>query len=394
MHVDFEKYSKPSGTGVKVWLIVILVFLLMGVGGYFYIDYNNKKAAEELYAKARDHFKASQFSLALKEINGALAYNEKLDYLSLKVNILNNQGKAYQLEQTMEALVKKDPTNDAAFSFLGDIYFSNDQLEKSLEAFKKAVALNPRNIEHKLSLANIHFKLGNKTAFKEIYENLLKEMPYYYKIWERYLSNYSSIGEHEKALAIAERAMEYFPEDFYAYYMLAVIHDNLEHKEKAVAFYFKSLELHPMKNSIAADRIFRLTGKRAPAYLEKLDSNRIPFVKQNKVMIVDAFANGHPGKFMVDTGASYTVILEKNIEKYDVTVIPITSEVQTGNGKTEMQACYLDIQLGEYTLKNHICFVAKDFEKGKKIDGILGMNVFEHFRMEVDNSSHELILHR
>ncbi len=397
MSINFEKYdSKP--TQDKKWLVIsVIAFLIIGLGGYFYTQSVNADKAEALFAQAKDQYEDNNLNTSLKLVNKAIANNNQLEYLKLKTRILSRQGKDYEREQTLEEIIKRDPTDDHALMQLSMAYKLNGEREKALPLMKKAAELDPDVFNYQIGLGHLYYETGDIEKFRAVFEGLIKKDPYYLNTWEQYAVNYFNDGDYRTALKIRQRSMDYLSGKFEAYFALAQVYDAMENKEKAVEAYTKSLMLHPLKNSIAARRIFEMTGKRVPPALEKLDTNRIPFKKQENVMIVDAFANGHPGKFMVDTGASATVMFKKSVEPYGIETVPMKVEIQTGNGKTQVDVCHVDVQLGQYQLEKHACVVIEDFDTGKNIDnidGILGMNIFNHFRMEVDNDKKELVLYR
>ena len=68
--------------------------------------------------------------------------------------------------------------------------------------------------------------------------------------------------------------------------------------------------------------------------------------------------------------------------------------VETGNGRTNMGIAYGDIQLGPYTLKQHVILIGSKSLNTKEIDGVIGMNVMDHFRMEIDPKARQIVLHR
>lgn len=133
-----------NGNKVILMLIFTLVFLFSSLyaDGYFTNRKGIKAYKEKKYDEAVKHFAA-----ALEEEPN-------------KDEIYYNLGSAYIQSQTPQeaekflqrALKSDDPSlREKAYYNLGNAYFRQQQYDKSLEAYKKALLLNPSNKEAKIN---------------------------------------------------------------------------------------------------------------------------------------------------------------------------------------------------------------------------------------------------
>jgi len=116
---------------------------------------------------------------------------------------------------------------------------------------------------------------------------------------------------------------------------------------------------------------------------------QIPFEQSGNTMLIHAMVGGaHEGVFVVDTGASDTIIFE-HFQKASEIPIPDNSpsgKYVTANGIIQAQLVLLDIQVGNASLPQLRVGISKDLVS-TNIDGIIGMNFFKHFKMEIDNDN-------
>jgi Flp pilus assembly protein TadD len=64
--------------------------------------------------------------------------------------------------------VQFDEKNSQAYSNLGVAYYRQGKLDDSINAFKRAVALEPNNAQFKVALADVLKKAGRSKEAKEI----------------------------------------------------------------------------------------------------------------------------------------------------------------------------------------------------------------------------------
>jgi tetratricopeptide (TPR) repeat protein len=139
---------------------------------------------------------------ALAALNEAKAQDpENIDILLTEADVLNKMGEDQKYQVLMEKIIQKDPNNPVLYYNLGVTNSNNDQPEKAIEYYKKAIELDPEMVDAYLNLASATIdkrdpiveemnKLGMTTADTKKYNELSKEVeaiyieaiPYYEKV--------------------------------------------------------------------------------------------------------------------------------------------------------------------------------------------------------------------
>ena len=119
----------------------------------------------------------------------------------------------------------------------------------------------------------------------------------------------------------------------------------------------------------------------------------LPFSQANGCLVIEAQINGQAGSFILDTGASSTVIDPRFLsESYVLTFHPI----ETITGHSVIASASVSVSIGGKStpisaaiLKN--AFISR--AAGKPIDGLIGMDVLSQYQaIKLDFEKHVLIL--
>jgi len=113
----------------------------------------------------------------------------------------------------------------------------------------------------------------------------------------------------------------------------------------------------------------------------------IPIEKHGQVVVVEAMLNNKTSaKFVVDTGASYTMISAATARELaiDASRSQRTMPFQTANGVIQAPLTSLDsVTVGGMEIKN-ITAAIHDVIPDDKVAGLLGLNFLSNFRMDID----------
>ena len=150
-----------------------------------------------------------------------------------------------------------NPDYQIAWNNMGTILLDFHQYKKALDAFEKAVALEPREI---FSLVNKAYAQNRLALFKEslpILQSLLnREEEVQEKLQDKLFLLYSELGlallynqKIKESIPYFEKAIELNKKDYQAYYNLGFIFDMLREYEKAITFYDKAIEIDPNDRS-------------------------------------------------------------------------------------------------------------------------------------------------
>ena len=123
----------------------------------------------------------------------------------------------------------------------------------------------------------------------------------------------------------------------------------------------------------------------------------VPFEKQGQVVIVEAMLNKKtPAKFVVDTGASYTMISSAVAKELDIDTEQNrrTAPFQTANGVIQAPLVSLEsITVGGMEIRN-LTAAVHDVLADATIGGLLGLNFLSNFRMDIDTQKGVLHLEK
>ena len=123
----------------------------------------------------------------------------------------------------------------------------------------------------------------------------------------------------------------------------------------------------------------------------------IPFEKQGQVVIVEATLNKKTAaRFVVDTGASYTMISSAVAKELDIDTEQNrrTAPFQTANGIIQAPLVSLDsITVGGMEIRN-LTAAVHDVLADSRVAGLLGLNFLSNFRMDIDTQKGVLHLEK
>jgi clan AA aspartic protease (TIGR02281 family) len=123
----------------------------------------------------------------------------------------------------------------------------------------------------------------------------------------------------------------------------------------------------------------------------------IPFERQGQVVIVEATLNKKTAaKFVVDTGASYTLISNALARELSIEIAPTAKSLpfQTANGLISAPVTNLDsITVGGMEIRD-LPAAVHDAVPDPQVAGLLGLNFLTHFRMDIDTQKGVLHLEK
>jgi tetratricopeptide (TPR) repeat protein len=148
--------------------------------------------------------------------------------------------------ELLEALVAKDSDYTNACNYLGWLYNKLGKYDKAVDAFKKAIVLNPRD-------PFAYNNLGQAYAYEKKYEEAI---PQYVKQLEinkndRYATAnlgraYFELKQYDKAVSVLETAATVAPKEPSVFYNLGRAYVKANQAEKAEDAFKKSVDLDPV----------------------------------------------------------------------------------------------------------------------------------------------------
>lgn len=169
--------------------------------------------------------------------------------------------------------------------------------------------------------------------------------------------------------------------------------------EKGVVHFTDNLHNVPEKFRANATRIKARETPRSPEAAKPIsfDKASVPFQKRGTVVVVPVTINEKTaGKYVVDTGASYTMISQATAKELEIDLekkLP-TIPFQTANGIIQAPLVTLSlIDVGGLQVKD-LTAAVHDVFPDPGISGLLGLNFLSNFRMDIDTQNGVLHLER
>ncbi len=123
----------------------------------------------------------------------------------------------------------------------------------------------------------------------------------------------------------------------------------------------------------------------------------VPLTGKGATAVVRVVLNGREQvNFIVDTGASYTVISRSTARKLGIDLRKEHQKVrlQTANGMIDAPLVSLEsVEVGGMRV-NKLKAAVHDFSKDRAVSGLLGLNFLSHFRLDIDTQKGILVLEK
>ncbi len=159
----------------KSYIVLIAIILLQSFA------FSQAKKEEDLYTRATKYFFQKKFEMA---------------------------------EVLFQEVIKKDPENALAYSYLGDIYLKKQQYDGALNLYLKAIDINPGIAENYFRLGQIYyFKKNADLALENFNKTLLKDEKLKVTFYHIGLTHLMLLRDKEKTIENWETYIRLVPED-------------------------------------------------------------------------------------------------------------------------------------------------------------------------------------
>jgi len=128
----------------------------------------------------------------------------------------------------------------------GDSYLKQEQWDKAIAAYNKAIDLDPKSVESYLNRGTAYDSQGEYDKAIADYTTAIEIDPKDAKAYESRSGAYAGKGEYDKAIADCNKAIEIDPKFVKAYNDRGYIYNDITHEyDKALADFDKAIELNP-----------------------------------------------------------------------------------------------------------------------------------------------------
>ncbi len=375
----------------KSLILSCLIMLSLAIIIAIYGIYTDNIKAQKNFVKAQDEFRNSNLEKAESLLNATPPRNIEKDYYLLKYNVQMNRNELYQAEKTCLILLKKYPKDDFINYLTSLVYYNMDDADNTEKYLKTAIELSPKNIDYKISLANLYGGIGKDQQAINIFNEVKDLNPEYEIAWASIATIYENNFEYTKALTYRKEAAKRFYNNSYDLYMLAELYNKLGDKKQAAQYYAQTIKYDFTDSTDAKSKYFDITGKPYTT-AHKFKNDKIPYKNHNGLIIVNASINGKQGKFLIDTGASKSCIYSDFVKRNHLTLkSDILGIVQSANNqKNIVPVTNVAIGLGNQNFTNIQIYILP--KSNEIFDGIIGNDVLSSLDFYIDKTQNIIII--
>lgn len=155
------------------------------------------------------------------------------DRLAEEAALLNKRGKFDEVISLLEPH-KGNPKNDSALFFneLGVSYRNKNKLEESIQAYRRALSLDPENPVVMKNLADAFFLKKEYSQAVEMCQKALKSNPRFHQVRSTLGLAYYRLGKFPEALEEFEAVLKLNPQDEQARNFREAIRKKLQNQKK------------------------------------------------------------------------------------------------------------------------------------------------------------------
>lgn len=171
----------------------------------------------------------------------------------------------------------------------GDGYFQDGKPQKALEAYNRALELNPDNLEGYASRGAVYYFTGDYDNAEKDFLHVLSQNPYQVDAYTAYASTLAAKGDFQNALTVLNLALQLRPSKPEIFFSRAGVFFMLGQFENAVRDYTSVINLRPAAEVYnARGAAYERMGKKdlAQKDFETAKSGRMP-EKLNVYSMID-----------------------------------------------------------------------------------------------------------
>ena len=243
------------------------------------------------------------------------------------------------------------------------------ELYKSMEEYKKSIALIDELIEH-----------ASPSELDALYTNLIKTS-------ESYLDQLKTSKNFHTMVSFLEERIELGTQTPFYIYTLAEYYVEVK-KYLLATQLLKEIEFDEDYSEKAKNLLELINQK----LLENKEyAHKLSLKKEGDHFTIDVTLDDTPLTLLLDTGATLTMINRDKVSS--LTVIKENITLQTAGGEINAQLQEAEIfNIGDVQLEK-FQVVSSSFEQ-QNADGLLGMNFFKEFKFKIDQDEAVLYLSR
>jgi len=136
--------------------------------------------------------------------------------LEIDAGFSNDSGYLYRAEEEIRRALGDDPDSARVHSSLAALYFYQGRKELVFDEAKKALAINPRDLDAKIWQGNALWAQGKSTEAKGLFEEILKQDPLFFPARMSLGEILCTENDFSGAIGEQEKILEQDPQNIYA----------------------------------------------------------------------------------------------------------------------------------------------------------------------------------
>lgn len=353
----------------RLLMVMLLAFISMSAEV-------NAQSRSKLIRQAEKELRQSNFSAAEALYRQAVDRDQSDQQARLGLSFVQiKQNRFQDAYENAAQVISADPLNPRAHTLLGTALLRSGDFRTSVESLYTAVRLSDREALAIAGLSDI-----------EYYENRTRN-----------------------AYAGLRRAVQIDPLEPDYYISLARTCSRLEYYNEAADAFQRFLEVSPKTDAERRARIrglidfYRYLGTTRIHRTVGRELTTLSFEMVNYRPMINVMINGKgPLRFIIDTGASLTVISDRAAEQLGIKPVARGGNARAIGGSGTFPIIYglLDsLTIGEARIEMvpiyiRTVYTSPETPESERADGYLGLSILSNFAMTLDYRARQLILDR
>ena len=155
-------------------LIVIIIIVVIAAGGFFLINLNKNSQKAKTTNPIIESYRKQLSDLAKKSESSPTDPSAHKNYAVA----LYATGDLAKAKDQYQSAIKYDDKNAVLYNNLGNVNRDLGRYDDAINAYGKAIGLNPKGLNSYVNLGNMYdFSLGKPDLAVELYKNALKANP-------------------------------------------------------------------------------------------------------------------------------------------------------------------------------------------------------------------------
>ena len=206
---------------------------------------------DKLLASGQDAHEAGRFDEAIAAYNRVIALSKGQPRAAAVANFLignvnMSQKKFGNAEIAYQKSIALNPSHADSYNNLGEALGELKQFPRAIDAFAKAIALDPRLLKARYNQAVTYDRMRNFRYSEFVFRNLIKSYPTYALGYDGLAVTLSKAGRGKEAMAFHERAIALTPNEPSFYFNYAISNLMIGNTAKAMEQQEKLKTIDPL----------------------------------------------------------------------------------------------------------------------------------------------------